>query len=165
MIPSLRVRHVARADRWVIWSQKFEFAAALGAGVIVGKFADRRFCSRPYIPPTDSGWNAGSGTCHVQRALLAPLACSEGVYWASDSVAPAVGLRRVHRVVVSRPWLQVVHAHAEHRIGMGRVQPDVRSRGLAQVLGIRAVVNNSKVLRRAARVVGGPPDNGQIFCG
>ena len=94
-----------------------------------------------------------------------PLRCGKGFYRAGHAVAPAVGLHRVHRVIVSRPRLQVVHAHAEHRIGMGRVQPDVRLRGLAQVLGIRAVVHNSKVLRRAARVVRGPPDNGQIFCG
>ena len=93
------------------------------------------------------------------------LRCREGLYRTGNSIAPAVGLHRVHRVVVSRPRLQVVHANAEHRIGMGRVQPDVRFGRLAQVLGIRAVVYNAKVLGRAPRVVGCPPNNGQIFAG
>ena len=105
-------------------------------------------------------WVPASG-----RLAPPPLLCREGVYWACDSVALAVGLHRVNLVVVGSVRRKAFHAHAEHRIGMGRVQPDVRFRRLAQILGIRAVVHNSKVFRRAARVVGGPLDNGQIFCG
>src|SRR6266436_5672245 len=104
-------------------------------------------------------WVPASG-----RLAPPPLLCREGVYWAGDSVALVVGLHRVNLVVVGSLRRKAFHAHAEHRIGMGRVQPDVRFRGLAQVLGIRAVVYNPKVFGRATRVVGGPPDNGQTFC-
>ncbi len=89
-------------------------------------------------------WVPASG-----RLAPPPLLCREGVYWACDSVALAVGLHRVNLVVVGSVRRKAFHAHAEHRIGMGRVQPDVRFRGLAQVLGIRAVVYNPKVFGRA----------------
>ena len=38
----------------------------------------------------------------------------------------AIGFYRVDRVVVGRPGLEAVHAHAEDRMGMARVQPDWR---------------------------------------
>ena len=103
-------------------------------------------------------WVPASG-----RSAPPPLLCGEGVYWACDSVALAVGLHRVNLVVVGSVRRKAFHAHAEHRIGMCRVQPDVRFRGLAQVLGIRAVVYNPKVFGRAPRVVGCPRNNGQIL--
>src|ERR1700733_4994430 len=39
----------------------------------------------------------------------------EVVYWARDSVAPAVGLHRVPCVVVGGPRLKLVQAYAENR--------------------------------------------------
>jgi hypothetical protein len=47
-------------------------------------------------------------------AGAAPLLCREVLYWAGDSVALAVGLHRIHRVVVGRLRLKVVQMHAEN---------------------------------------------------
>lgn len=92
-----------------------------------------------------------------------PLRRREGIYRADHSVARGMRIGGVNLVVGSLRR-KAFHAHAEHRIGMDRVQPDVRFCGLAQILRILAVVYNPKVLGRATRVVGGPPDNGQTFC-
>lgn len=93
-----------------------------------------------------------------------PLRRREGIYRADRAVARALRIGGVNLVVVGSLRRKAFHAHAEHRIGMGRVQPDVRFCGLAQILRILTVVYNPKVFGRATRVVGGPPDNGQTFC-
>jgi hypothetical protein len=46
------------------------------------------------------------------------------------AVAFAIGFDRVHGVVVSRPRFETVHAHAENRMRMARIQPDWGLRGL-----------------------------------
>src|SRR6266852_4649868 len=45
---------------------------------------------------------------------------------------------------------------------MALVEPDGRFRRLAQVLGIRTVVHDAVMHVRTPRVVGCPPDNGQM---
>jgi hypothetical protein len=50
--------------------------------------------------------------CQLSEFVPAQLLCGEVLYWAGDSVALAVGLHRVHRVVVGRPRLKVVQVHA-----------------------------------------------------
>ena len=68
-------------------------------------------------------------------------------------VVLATGLRRGDRIVVGRPRLEIVHAHAENGMGMARVQPNGRFRCLAKVLGIRTVTHNSVMLGCAAGIV------------
>src|SRR6267378_2400605 len=48
---------------------------------------------------------------------------------------------------------------------MGLVQPDWISRRLAQVLGTRTVLHDAIMHVRTARVVGRPPDDGQVVRG
>jgi hypothetical protein len=62
---------------------------------------------------------------------------------ALHAVTPAIGFHRVNSVVVGCSRLEVVHAHAENGIGMARVQPDWRLRGLAQFCGIRTVAHDA----------------------
>src|SRR3984885_14744624 len=45
---------------------------------------------------------------------------------------------------------------------MESVEPDVRFRCLVQILGIRPVVHDGEMIVRSTRVVGGPPENGQV---
>jgi hypothetical protein len=45
---------------------------------------------------------------------------------------------------------------------MGPVEPDVRFRRLAQVIGVRAVMRDCKMLVVAAWVGTDPPDNGEV---
>src|SRR5580704_3252927 len=45
---------------------------------------------------------------------------------------------------------------------MESVEPDVRFRCLAQILGICTVVHDGEMIVRPTRVVGGPPQNGQV---
>lgn len=47
------------------------------------------------------------------------------------AVTFAIGFDRVDGVVVGRPRLEAVHAHAENRMRMARIQPDWGLRGLA----------------------------------
>ena len=42
------------------------------------------------------------------------------------------------------------------------VEPDVRFRRLAQLLGIRTVMRDAEMIVRPPRIDGGPPDNGHI---
>jgi hypothetical protein len=98
-----------------------------------------------------------------------PVVCSgtallgcELFYGADHSIARAARVGRVNLVVVSGLRLEVHNTYAENRVRMALIQPNVRFRGLAQVLGVRAIVHNGKVLRRSPRVAGRPPDNGQI---
>ena len=52
----------------------------------------------------------------LKSSLPGPwLGCDEGVCWADEAVTRAIGLDRVHRVVVGRPRLEVVDANAENR--------------------------------------------------
>jgi hypothetical protein len=96
-----------------------------------------RLTQRPHIDPTwvSTGSYAADGR----------LACGEIVYWADDSVARAVRVNRVHRVIVGCVRLEIKHAHAEDRMRMLLFQSDVRFRRLAQIFGIRAVVHNAEV--------------------
>jgi hypothetical protein len=50
---------------------------------------------------------------------------------ALHAVACPIGLDRVNGVVVRRPRLEAVHAHAENRVRMARIQPDWGLRSLA----------------------------------
>src|SRR5712692_7223129 len=78
------------------------------------------------------------------------------------AVPLAVRFHGVNLVVVGCSRLEVVHAHAENRMGMARVQPDGRFRGLAEFLGIRTVMHDSVMLGRTPGVVACPPDNHKI---
>jgi len=56
--------------------------------------------------------------------------CGEMPNGALHAVAVAIRFDRINRVVVCRPRLEAVHAHAENRIRMARIQPDWGLRGL-----------------------------------
>src|SRR5438034_6619309 len=88
-----------------------------------------------------------------------PSRCGEMLNGALYPIVLAIGFHRIDRVVVGCPRLQTVHAHAENGIGMARVQPYGRFRGLAELLGIRTIVHDSVVLRRSPGVLACPPDN------
>jgi len=77
-------------------------------------------------------------------------------------IALTSALRRGHFVVIGRLWLQTGHAHAENRLRMAAVEPDLRFRRLAQVPGIRTVLHDSEMNVRTPRVVSGPSYNGQV---
>ena len=81
---------------------------------------------RSYVPPILLNMRASSVSREnlkciqvIQRNLTggesAPLLCRKVLYSAGDSVALAVGLHRVHPVVVGRPRLEVVQVHAKNR--------------------------------------------------
>ncbi len=99
---------------------------------------------------------------HLGKSESASLLCHEGFYLAGHSIARAIGIGGVNRVIVGGLRLEAVHAHPENRIGMAPVQPDGRFRRLAQVFWIRTVVHHAEVVVRAPRVVARPPDNGRI---
>src|ERR1700738_806452 len=96
---------------------------------------------------------------------LAGAWCAELLDRALHPVVLAIALLRGNAVVVGRPWLEALHAHAECGGWMALVQPDGRFRRLAQILGIRAVVHDAQMIVRPARVVSGPPDDGQKIGG
>jgi len=98
----------------------------------------------------------------VAVCSLDALRCRKGFYRAGHSVARASSIDRVNLVVVSRLCPEALHAHAKHRVGMGRVQPDVGLCRLAQVFCIRTVVHHAEVLVTASRVSARPSDYGQI---
>src|SRR3984893_13452407 len=75
----------------------------------------------------------------------------ELVHRAFHPVAVAVGASRVDRVVVRRPWQELVDTHSENRVRVGHVQPDGGFGHLVKVLGIRAVVHDAEAFRRAGR--------------
>src|SRR5271167_1089870 len=75
-------------------------------------------------------------------------------------VASAIGSYRIDRIVVSRLRTEALHAHTENRIRMVPVYPDRRLRSLAQFVRIRAIVHDSVMLVRSARVVSCPRNNG-----
>ncbi len=77
-------------------------------------------------------------------------------------VALTVTPHRGHLVVVRRLRLDRPEAHAEDRVGMTPVQPDVRFCRLVQVFWIRAVMYYGEVIVRTPRVIGCPPHNRQI---
>ena len=89
----------------------------------------------------------------------------ELVHRAFHPVAGPVGASRVDRVVVRRPWHEAVDTHSEDRVRVGHVQPDGGFGHLAKVLGIRAVVHDAEVFRRARRCGAHPSDNCRFFCG
>src|SRR5258708_9994491 len=101
----------------------------------------------------------------VRHYPLAWRGCGELPDGALHAVALAAALLRGNRVVVGRPWLEALEAHAERRVLMTMVQPDRISRRLAQVPRIGAVVHDAVVHVRAPRVVGGPPDDGEVIGG
>src|SRR5882724_12668234 len=82
-----------------------------------------------------------------------PSTCGEVLDGALHPVARPIGFHRVDCVVIGCPRLETVHAHAENGIGMARVQPDGRFRGLAELLGIRTIVHDSVMLRRSPGVL------------
>src|SRR5882672_10412955 len=96
------------------------------------------------------------------NVFFPPSTCGKMLDSALHLVALAIGLHRVHRVVVGCPRLEAVHAYAENGIGMARIQPDRRLRRLAQVREIRSVTHNSIMLRRTPRVVTCPSDDGRV---
>src|SRR5258707_4402383 len=104
----------------------------------------------------------------MRAALKAPadaialVGCGEAVHRALYAVALARDLYRINRVVVGRSRIKAHHPHPENRIRMTRVQPDVRYRLLAQVMGICTVVHDAPMLVGASGVVAGPSDNRPI---
>lgn len=50
---------------------------------------------------------------------------------APRGIAFSIGFDRANGVVVGRPRFEAVHAHAENRVRMARIQPDWGLRGLA----------------------------------
>src|SRR5882762_8911010 len=96
------------------------------------------------------------------NVFFPPSTCGEMLDSALHLVALAIGLHRVHRVVVGGPRLEAVHTHAENGIGMARVQPDWRLRRLAEVREIGTVTHDSKMLRRTAWIVTCPSDDGRV---
>ncbi len=48
----------------------------------------------------------------------------------SHTVARALTFHRIDRVVISRPRLKSIDTHAEYRVGMVTIQPDVGFRDL-----------------------------------
>src|SRR6266550_3106271 len=93
----------------------------------------------------------------------APLLCYESFYGAGHSIACATGVDRVNFVIVGGLRPEVVDAHAEHRIGMAPVQPNVRFCRLAQVFWIRTIVHQAEMLLTAPRVTARPSDYGRII--
>jgi len=79
-------------------------------------------------------------------------------------IVRAIGLLRTDRIVVSRPRLEVVQAHAENCRGVVRVQRDRRFRSLAQVIGIGTIVHDTVMLGRSSGVVSGPPESHAAAC-
>src|SRR5260370_12320453 len=77
-------------------------------------------------------------------------------------VCDSIADNRSHRLVIGRLRLQAVRAHAECRLRMAPVDPDVRFRRLAQLRWVRAVINDGEMIIRPSGVVGGPSDNGEV---
>src|SRR5262245_26035196 len=96
----------------------------------------------------------------VMHDSLSGARCGEFADGALHPIALTIALHRSHLVVIGRLRLQSAHAHAENRLRMATVDPDLRFRRLAQVLGIRTVVDNGEMNVCSTRVIGGPPDNG-----
>src|SRR6266481_3498342 len=93
---------------------------------------------------------------------LAGRRCGELADGALHPIALTIGPHRAHLVVIGRLRLQIHHANPENRLWMGSVEPDVTSRRLAQILGIRPVAHDAVMLVVAARIGGGPPHNGHV---
>src|SRR5882762_4131115 len=104
----------------------------------------------------------GLGASHDS---LAGAGCGELADGALHPIARTIALLGGDRVVGRRPWLEALDAHAERRVLMALVQPDGIFRRLAQILGIGAVLHDAVMHVRPPRVVGGPPDDGQMVRG
>lgn len=78
------------------------------------------------------------------------------------TVARAVTFHRIDRVVIGGPGLKTIHAHAEYRIGMITIEPDVGFRNRVRVLWVRAVRHYAEMLVGPSRVIASPPDNDEI---
>src|ERR1700738_3332085 len=91
---------------------------------------------------------------------LAGRRCGELADGALHPIALPILPHRGHLVVIGRLWLQIHQANPENRLWMGPVEPDVTSRRLAQILGIRPVMHDAIMLVVPPRVRGVPPDNG-----
>src|SRR5467141_1212123 len=94
---------------------------------------------------------------------LAGPGCGELADGALHTIARTIALLGGDRVVVRRPWLEALDAHAERRVLMSLVQPDGIFRRLAQVLRIGAVLHDAVMHIRPPGVVGRPPDDGQVI--
>src|ERR1700730_4680599 len=103
----------------------------------------------------------------LMRSLFRLLCLSrrELVHRTFHPVASPVGTRRIDRVIVRRPWLEAVDTHPENRVRVGHVQPDWGFGHLTKVLGIRAVVHDTEMFRRARRRGAHPSDDGRFFPG
>src|SRR5258708_29354585 len=80
----------------------------------------------------------------------------EDFYSANHSIALPTCVGRVHLVIVGGLGAQSLHAHAENRIGMSLIEPDVRFCRLSQVFGTSAVVHHAEVFVSASRVSARP---------
>jgi len=108
-------------------AKKKEETKAPGAKPAPGRYPIRR-CN----------WNRQPNLISNESA---PLLCYEGFYGAGHPIACATGVDRVNFVIVGGLRPEVVDAHAEQRIGMAPVQPNVRFCRLAQVFWIRTIVH------------------------
>src|SRR2546428_3806754 len=96
---------------------------------------------------------------------LARRGCGERADGALHTIARPIALLGGDRVGVRRPWFEVIDAHAERRGRMALVQPDGVYSRVAQFLWICTVVHDAVMHVRAPRVVGRPPDDGQVIRG
>src|SRR5712671_663733 len=101
----------------------------------------------------------------VSAGYLTGGGCGEVVDRALHPIALTTAAHRGHLVVIGRLRLQTIYPHPENRLWMGSVEPDGRFRRLAQILGIRTVVDDRKMLVISARVGAGPSDDGEVVVG
>src|SRR6266481_3021060 len=113
---------------------------------------------RPSVRRSGSRPSAASSN----RLLDQLVGGGEAIYRALYPVALARQLHRINRVIVGRARIQAHHPHPENRIWMTRVQPDMRFRRPAQILGICSVVDDAPMLVGASGVIAAPSDNGPI---
>src|ERR1700685_2604614 len=85
-------------------------------------------------------------SCGVSKESLALSRHCELLDWARYTVTPAIAAHRHHPVVVGRTRRQPTYAHAENRLWMGPVEPDVGFRPVPRIFGSPPVVNETEVI-------------------
>src|ERR1700757_1364851 len=82
-----------------------------------------------YLPRVRRGFMTRIKKCSWPPQITR-LACSEMPDGTLHTIARAVAFHRIDRVVISRPGLKAIDAHAEYGVGMITIQPDVGFRDL-----------------------------------
>jgi hypothetical protein len=101
----------------------------------------------------------------VSAGLLTRGGCGEVVDRALHPIALPTGPHRRHRVVVGGVRFQRLQANPENRLRVAAVEPDMRFRRLAQIVGVRPVVCDRPMIVIPGRVGGGPSDDGEVVVG